>query len=201
MACYKVGTRESLKTALTILGGKGSKNDQHFFSSPGLKSSQSISKKGSLAIAWLAHSLGEYRLAFDIVNKQEATHNATLLLVNIKLMILADSGRLREGVTYLRTAYLSGSSRRESRVVCYCAVSNLLEKVRMSQDKQLLQELMEIVNMLDEVAVVVNTEVEELVMRPTMTSKEYEQMFKGRNRRKKGRKSGKTKRVEYGEGE
>jgi len=188
LACYKVGTEQSLKKGLDILAeARRAKMGERLFY-----------VRGQMAISWLAYCLQEYRLAYDLIVRLES-NTRSLVLQTIKLMVLSDSGRLREAVTYLRTDYLGRLSRRRRCTVCYCAISNLMERVRESDDKELFQELMEVIKMLDNVAVVVNDTVDDLLMETKLSDKEFKKMMKKHRLREKSGKSKETLEPDYEE--
>ena len=62
LACYKVGTEQSLKKGLDILAeARRAKMGERLFY-----------VRGQMAISWLAYCLQEYRLAYDLIVRLES---------------------------------------------------------------------------------------------------------------------------------
>jgi len=155
MACYKIGTKESLKAGLSVIGDEAATMHR---------------RKGMVAIAWLAHNLEEFGLAYDLMNKYEnswRSRRPALVTQSIKVTILVNSGRLEEAITYLRTTCAPREHDSRKAYICFSAISKLVESVRKSENQAMIKDVLEMVQILDQASLVVNKSVDELLLDPS----------------------------------
>lgn len=148
-ALYKIGTKEAFKEAQSLYG-RMIKNGG----------------RATLIFALFAHNMGKLEVAYKALTNDNYTSKKSKFNTNLKLKILTKAERLKDALTLIRTEMLPMYACDSSFAIVYKVMQELAEKVKSSQDDELITEMTELCQILDDTVAMTEDSVEQLVFAP-----------------------------------
>ena len=151
LSCYKQNTKDSLEMCM-----------KHVI--PNISASRIVTARAIKVAALLAYNLGEYAVAQSLVKKQNAKKQT--FNENMELLILIAVGRIDQAVNMFQARMMPKPHFTYPEQIMYSTVEALMKAVRDQGDKDLQNQMMEMVVAIDksEVAEIVSYNLEDMIL-------------------------------------